>query len=239
VRARGVPYGLLIVFGLAVTLAASALARADVHDKKTAAAHFKRGSTLFEDARYHEALAAFKAGYDAFPLPGFLVNIGQCYRKLERYEDAADVFKRFLETNPSDGRLRAEVEEAFAEVKQEIVKRLDAEEARKKAAEAERRSLLEGIARNQAQAAGDNAASRPTSRPAAVVPAPVPAPVPAGALEVRSQPDAPKKKSRWWVWTIVGVAAAGAVAAAVTVGVVETQAQNPRAGTLGLIDGRR
>jgi tetratricopeptide (TPR) repeat protein len=236
-RARGVPYGLLIVFGLALTLAASALARADMHDKKTAAVHFKRGSALFEDARYHEALAAFKAGYDAFPLPGFLVNIGQCYRKLERYEDAADVFKRFLDTNPGDGRLRAEVEEAYAEVKAEIVKRLDAEEARKKAAEAERRNLLDGIARNQAQAAGENAASQKSPRSPAVSPAPVS--VPTAALEVRSEPVAPKKKSRWWVWTIVGVAAAGAVATAVTVGVVETQAQTPRAGTLGLIDGRR
>jgi hypothetical protein len=47
------------------------------------------------------------------------------------------------------------------------------------------------------------------------------------------------KKSKKWVWAVVGVLAAGAAATAVTVGVLESQPAPPRPGTLGLLDGRR
>jgi hypothetical protein len=48
-----------------------------------------------------------------------------------------------------------------------------------------------------------------------------------------------KKKSKKWVWAVVGVVAAGAVGAAVGVAVLETQPQSPRPGSLGVLDARR
>ena len=50
--------------------------------------------------------------------------------------------------------------------------------------------------------------------------------------------DKPPKKHRW-VWAVVGVLAAGAVASAAAVAYVETRPQSPQAGSLGLLDGRR
>jgi hypothetical protein len=41
------------------------------------------------------------------------------------------------------------------------------------------------------------------------------------------------------VWAVVSVLAVSAAATAITVGVVETQPQPARPGSLGLVDGRR
>jgi hypothetical protein len=66
-------------------------------------------------------------------------------------------------------------------------------------------------------------------------------PAPSVALQWSPAParTAAPRRNRWWVWTLVGVAVAGVAAGAVTVGLVESQAQSPRAGSLGLVDGRR
>src|SRR2546421_965577 len=98
--------------GALILLAGVAMAS----DKRLASAHFQQGSQLYADGRWAEALVEFEAGYDAYPLRGFLVNIGQCYRKLERLDEAADAWRRFLATHPSDVRLRDEVTDALAEV---------------------------------------------------------------------------------------------------------------------------
>src|SRR4051794_6753316 len=115
--ARGIAIVLLLL------TAVPSAAWAQHGDKKVAAQHFKEGRGLFEQGRWAEALSEFQLGYEAFPLPGFLVNIGQCYRKLERLEDARDSWQKFLASNPSDSRLRGEVEEALTEVRNEMDKR--------------------------------------------------------------------------------------------------------------------
>jgi iron complex outermembrane receptor protein len=193
---------------LTALLVVGAPLQAQARDRRTAAAHFQQGSALYADGHWSEALAEFQAGYDAFPLRGFLVNIGQCYRKLERYDEAADAWRRFLATHPADAQLRSEVEDALDEVE-------------------------------RARAAAQPEA--PKEKAPEVLPSVVPPPVEAPEmpqLVAQPPPPAPKKKLRPWVWAIVGVAAAGVAAAAVTVGVVESQS-GPRAGSLGLIDGRR
>jgi tetratricopeptide (TPR) repeat protein len=196
-------------------------AHAQGRDRHAASAHFQQGSALYADGRWSDALAEFQAGYDAYPLRGFLVNIGQCYRKLERLDEAADAWRRFLATRPADSKLRSEVEEALAEV----------ETARAQAADVKK----------SAEAAA------PVPPPAAPTPVAELAPTPPSSdpptdnlLLRTAAPPEHKKKSRAWVWAVVGVAAASVAAAAVTVGVVEWQATSgPRGGSLGLIDGRR
>ena len=123
-------------------IAATLLAAAPAHagDKRAAAAHFQRGRALFESNSYAAALDEFTAGYDAYPLPGFLVNIGQCQRKLDRLDDAASSFAKFLDSEVADPRLRAEVQEALSEISTERSRRLAADiEARRLRDEAEAR----------------------------------------------------------------------------------------------------
>ena len=205
------------VLAAAWVLFCAAPARAD-RDRRAAAAHFQQGSALYADGRWADALAEFQAGYEAYPLRGFLVNIGQCYRKLDRYDEAADAWRRFLDTHPSDARLREEVTDALAEV--------------------------DGLRRKPEKKEPPPVESAPP--PVESAPLPVesaPPPVAASpALELSAPapvPERAQKKSKRWVWAVVSVALVSVAAAAVTVGVVEGQSSTTRSGSLGLIDGRR
>jgi tetratricopeptide (TPR) repeat protein len=195
-------------------------------DKRAAAAHFQKGRALFDAASYAAALEEFSAGYDAYPLPGFLVNIGQCQRKLDRLDDAAASFQRFLDSDVTDPKLRSEVQDALAEISSERDRRLAADiEARRQRDEAERRHPLDEQPRTPRLAAPEStlpavAAAMHAQEPVATV---------------TSHPQ----KSRKWVWAVVGVLAVGVAATAITVGVVESQPQPAHAGSLGLLDGRR
>src|SRR6478609_4905780 len=142
-RLRGIAVALLVLLAVPPT------AWAQLRDKKAAAQHFKEGRALYDQSRWAEALAEFQSGYESFPLPGFLVNMGQCFRKLERLEEARDAWQKFIESNPGDGRLRYEVDEALAEVRGELEKRNQDEAERQRVAESKRRALIESIARQQ------------------------------------------------------------------------------------------
>ena len=196
-------------------------------DKRVASAHFQKGRALFEQGSFQAALDEFDAGYLAYPLAGFLVNIGQCQRKLDRLDEAAAAFQKFLDSNPSDGKLRAEVQEALAEISTERDRRLAVEvEARRQRDEAERRHPVE------------EAPSRADLRPHDTAPA-VSSAVAASRASVASVEQHPQKSSKKWVWAIVGVLAVGAAASAITVGVIESQPSSAKPGSLGLLDGRR
>jgi tetratricopeptide (TPR) repeat protein len=213
---------------LALLIAVPPMALAQTRDKKAAASHFQSGRQLFEQNRWAEALGEFQAGYEAYPLAGFLVNIGQCYRKLERFEEARDAWQKYLQSGASDRNLRDEVDEALVEVRSQIEKREQDDTRRRAEDESKRRALLDSIARDQRTQQPDL-----TVRTSSVRVAQAP------AAEVHAAAPAKKSGSRWWVWTIVGVVAAGAVASAVTVGVIYGQPQQPQPGSLGLLDGRR
>lgn len=219
-----------------IVAALVAAAPAHARDKRAAATHFQRGRVLFESNSYAAALDEFNAGYEAYPLPGFLVNIGQCQRKLDRLDDAVASFQKFLDSDVADPRLRLEVQDALAEISQERSRRVTAElEARRQRDEAEARHppvVDEDMRRAEARRveARRVEAARADLTPRAALVAPVSEPV--------ASVDKPAK-SRKWVWALVGVLAAGAVAAGVTVAVIETRQPSQQAGSLGLLDGRR
>jgi tetratricopeptide (TPR) repeat protein len=198
---------------IVVSLVAHAAPRraSDSPERKLAAAEFKRGKQLYADGDYEGALQAFQAGYDTYPLRGFLVNIGQCQRKLGHLKEAITAYEQYLDGTDVPASLRAEVEEALAEVK-------------------------------NARAEAEPAPPAPPAPPA-VAPQPDKAPPPANGATLASDAEvkkAPpeKKKSRAWVWALVGVGAA-AVVGGVTAGVIlGTRASSPSGGSLGLIDGR-
>jgi tetratricopeptide (TPR) repeat protein len=217
-----------VTLALLLVAAVAAPARARAGDKRAASAHFQKGRALFESASYSAALEEFNAGYEAYPLAGFLVNIGQCQRKLDHLDEAAASFSKFLDSDVADAKLRAEVQEALAEISTERDRRVAVEvEARRQRDEAERRHPVdEETPRGQR---ADLRAHEP-SRPAY---ADTSTRAPVAAIEQHPQ------KSRKWVWAVVGVLAVGAAASAVAVAVVETQPQPARGGSLGLLDGRR
>lgn len=210
-----------------------AMARAaDSADRRQAAAQFKRGSRLYEAGRYGDALDAFRAGYDAAPLPAFFVNIAQCQRKLGRLDDAAQSYQAFLDAHTGGESLRSEVEEALSEVRAAIAERRGSA----------RTTDLAFIA--PSPSAPPPPPSSPSLEPSGVVPAPETTDAPDAASRALRADVAPLKKARpatrnrKWVWALVGTLAAGAVVAGVTVAVVESQ-PSPRPGSLGLLDGRR
>jgi len=61
-----------------------------------------RGRQLQRDGKFAEALEAYKAAYVLAPSPGLLFNLAQAYRLNGDCDDAAWMYKRFLETGPRD-----------------------------------------------------------------------------------------------------------------------------------------
>jgi len=214
---------------LACVLVAAVAAPARANDKRAAAAHFQKGRALFEAASYAAALDEFEEGYLAYPLAGFLVNIGQCQRKLDRLDDAAASFQKYLDSDGTEPKLRSEVKDALAEISSARDRRAAVElEARRQRDEAERRHPVE----DEPRVAGADLRARQPVQPA-VAAAMTTSTAPVATVEQHPQ------KSRKWVWAVVGVLAVGAAASAVAVGVIETQPSGARAGSLGLLDGRR
>lgn len=190
--------------------------RLDPTERKVAAAQFKKGKALYAWGDYEGALTAFRAGFETYPLLGFLINIGQCHRKLDQLDEAARAYRQFLEGRDVKPALRREVEDALAEV----------ERLRGPAP-----SAAAAPATGTERGGGASQASE-EERPPGVHPE-------SPAVELTERPaPATKKRSRAWVWGLVGVGVA-AVATGVAVGVVfGLRANEPSGGTLGIVDGR-
>jgi hypothetical protein len=76
-------------------------------DSRPASEAQKRARRLFQDAEGHfqaglfaEALGEYQAGYDAAALPGFLVNIAQCQRRLGNLTGALTTYRKFIMVAP-------------------------------------------------------------------------------------------------------------------------------------------
>jgi len=209
--------------------------------KSAAQEHFQRGQKLYGAGHFTDALSEFKAGYKSYPVPAFLINIGQTYRKMGERSKAITAYQQYLDLQPPDDPLRRRVEE--------LVRKLEDEQ---------RAELLAARARAQAPPPAVDLSIRPTAPPApatastpatsapasAAAPTLAAAPAPTPALPALSAPapgPPPDQGSswygHWWVWALVGAAAAGGAAAAVTLS--SGGSGGVGGGSLGLIDGRR
>src|SRR5439155_4277056 len=94
--------------------------------RERSAVHFKNGSDHYAAGDYAVALGEFEAGYAAHPSPAFLVNIGQCLRKLDRLDEAAMAFRRFLDARTGSPNTRLDVWDALEDVLGELNHRVDA-----------------------------------------------------------------------------------------------------------------
>ena len=115
----------LVVVLLVVSPASARTTRAD-DARERAALHWRSGSTRYAAGEWSAALVEFEAGFAAHPSAPFLVNIGQCLRKLDRLDEAALAFRRFLDTHAGSARTRLDVYDALEDVTAELNRRVDA-----------------------------------------------------------------------------------------------------------------
>jgi tetratricopeptide (TPR) repeat protein len=75
----------------------------------------EKGRSFHDAGNYDAAVAAFKEAYVLAPSPGLLFNIAQSYRLAGNCDEAAWMYRRFLDTNPI-GNHRAIAEQHLATV---------------------------------------------------------------------------------------------------------------------------
>jgi tetratricopeptide (TPR) repeat protein len=125
----------VVAGGVATRAAEAAPKRTNDTARAEARAHHARAEKLYALGRFDEALVAYQAAYEAEALPGFLLNIAQCYRNLDRLDEAIFTFRKYLQLRPS-ARDREDVEGLIATLENEKAKRAEAaaaEEARREA----------------------------------------------------------------------------------------------------------
>jgi len=88
-------------------------------NKEKAREHYQNGKLAFKDGDYPAALHEYKRAYSEAPLPGFLFNIGQCYRNMNQHKEAIASFSRYLEKVPN-AQNKAAVETLIHELEQKI-----------------------------------------------------------------------------------------------------------------------
>ena len=67
---------------------------------RTAKRYFANGEKLFALGKFDEALEQYQQAFEAKPLPGFLYNIGQCYRNLGNFDQAIFSFRKYVALEP-------------------------------------------------------------------------------------------------------------------------------------------
>jgi tetratricopeptide (TPR) repeat protein len=212
----GVLAAVLVLSVAVVPLAAAAPNAA----QREARRRFDEGETQYRAGHYADALSSYQAGYAAAPLPGFLVNIAQCQRRLGDLKAARATYREFVVVAP-DSRLVPEVEE--------LIKQLDDLIA----------DLAAGGSGDSARQAGevDPHATDPSAPPLSLAPAPPAAETPLVAAPAAEAPSAPpprRSHARWWIVGGVALAAvAGGVATAVALS--SSSPTTVRAGTLGTL----
>ena len=205
---------------LAALLSTVAPQRARAESAKDA---YGRGLSLYAAGKYQDAADAFLVAYRLKPKPLILFNVGQAYRKQGALEQALVYYRRFLdEATPAE---RAPLEEEVRKYVHEI----EAETALKK-------SLMDKADTEEANKLDFPKKSEPTPAPAPTAPAPTAPGVAAASAPqlttttATSAPEHPQTHREpvyksWWLWTAVGVVAAG-VAVGVGVG-VGTRSNDP------------
>ena len=174
------------------------MARAGEDEVRAAKArvHYENGMAHFNLEEWDPAIAEWEAGYRVKPVPEFLFNIAQAYRKSQRYERALTFYQRYLRLSPKADN-RAEVEKQIAQLEP-------------LAAEEKRHAGTPKPAPEPIPAPPPKVAE-PTPSPPTVTPATPAASEPRPELIARAPERRPVYKKPWfWVVTIGAVAVVGA-----------------------------
>jgi tetratricopeptide (TPR) repeat protein len=108
-----------------------------------AMAAYERGKQNYNLAQYEAALADFTEAASLYASPDFQYNIGLCYEKLGKYDEAIRAFSAYLRAKP-DAEDRPNVENRIQMLEQELAEQeRRAEEEAEAQAEAARRAQAE------------------------------------------------------------------------------------------------
>jgi tetratricopeptide (TPR) repeat protein len=194
-----------LVAALIATFLGSAPARAGEDEDRAAKARarYETGMAHFNLEEWDQAIAEWEAGYRIKPVPEFLFNIAQAYRKSARHERALTFYQRYLRLAPK------------AENRDEVEKQI---------------ALLQKIVEDEKRNPPHDNKPKPSPPPLVVEPTPpapvVAPPVAATAPSTEVRPElvarAPERRPVYkkpWFW-IVTVGAVAVVGAGVAVGVI-------------------
>jgi tetratricopeptide (TPR) repeat protein len=171
----------LALAAIALLVGVARPARAE--DKAAARAAYAEGTKYYDLNNFEAALKAFEKAYWNYEEPAFLFNIAQCYRQLDRKQDAVKFYRSYLRKVP-EAPNRADVEKLIA-------------------------SLDEAIA-NEKRAA---ARAEPPANPTAPAAPPAPAQTaPANNVVVAAKPAPAPRGSRALRAAGIGVGVAGVAA---------------------------
>jgi tetratricopeptide (TPR) repeat protein len=184
----------LVVAALLLSLPAAAASEKE----REARSRFQAGEAHFKAGAFDEALAAYQAGYDAKPLPGFLVNIAQCQRRLGDLKGARATYQKFVLVAP-DSPLLPQVRSMIAEIDALLEKNANEKPAAAAAAAADEET------KSPEPAVAPVPAAAPREQPAAVLAAP--------AAEPRAETETPGR--RWWLWGLLGAVVVGGAVTAI------------------------
>jgi len=215
----------LVVFAVVVFAVvgggASATALAGTAESERSARRaFQEGEAHFKAGRFAPALERYQAGYDELPLPGFLINIAQCQRRLGELATARATYQKFVMVAPDSPHV-PEVRALIAELDKLIAD-------------------LEGAKEGSTRPASSPpaTASSPSTGPAVLALA---APVPTdGTTSMLSSPRARPADverpagRRWWLWTLAAAAVVAAGATAVVLS-LSPSSETIRDGTLATL----
>jgi tetratricopeptide (TPR) repeat protein len=183
---------------------------ADQSRDAEARALFQAGAIAFEAGRFEEALQHFQRSRELSGRPELWYNVGTVLDRLQRDAEALAAFRSYIEALP-DAPNGAQVRARIAILERSVAERAQLHEAQA-AREAEAaHAVAEETRASEAVLAPEDAAAAAMPEPATVTVAER-APSLVEAPEPTERRPAYKK---WWVWTLVGVAIAGGVAAAV------------------------
>lgn len=185
------------------------VARAD--DSADAKRLFISGTRHFDLTEYDAALNDYKEGYRKKDDPVFLYNIAQCYRLLNKNDDALRFYRSYLNRKP-DAVNRAEVETKIAQLQQAI------------AAQEQARSTPPTATLRPGESPAATAAAEPT------VAATAPAVTTSGDVHAGADKPTPVYK-KWWLWAGIG----GAVAIGLGVGLGVGLSQSSSGSTFPLV----
>lgn len=169
---------------MCATLTTASVARAE--NKDLARRAYDEGRRRYDLNEFAAALDAFKRAYLNYEDPAFLFNIAQCHRQLGQKQEAIRFYRSYLR-NKADAPNREEVKAT--------VSRLETEVADENARVADERR---------------QAAARIATQPSPAAAATVPATATTATTLTTAPPARQPVYKKWWLWTIVGVAAAGA-----------------------------
>lgn len=191
---------------------------AETEAQATARAHFRRAESDYAAGRYAEALAEYQAGYDAAPLPGFLVNIAQCQRRLGDLARARATYSRFIMVAP-DSPLVPEVRNLVAELDR-LLAQSQVADGQPSAPAGPDDVVAPGTQGTATSPGPISTGEGGTAKAAAPVPvAPEPSTNTTAGADLVGAGSPPETSSgggrKWWLWGGIAAAVVGAVVVAV------------------------